>query len=65
MFYTTVVPDWEGRVRKGWEEKQLNFRGFSEVFGIVRNARDPEMAPSAGFEPATCRLGGGCSILLS
>ncbi len=23
------------------------------------------MVPSTGFEPVTCRLGGGCSILLS
>ena len=41
------------------------FQSVRLYFGFVRTAQDSPMASLAGVEPATCRLGGGCSILLS
>ena len=38
---------------------------FSGSCGRPGTARNKKMVPSTGFEPVTCRLGGGCSILLS
>ena len=59
---STVEPGQEGLAAisriNNWGKKRRNVRGG----GMDRRS---DMAPSAGFEPATCRLGGGCSILLS
>ena len=43
----------------------MYFRVLYSLSGIPRTCKEPQLASLAGVEPATCRLGGGCSILLS
>lgn len=43
----------------------MSFRVLHSISGLLRTAQEWPLASLAGVEPATCRLGGGCSILLS
>ncbi len=43
----------------------MYFRVLYSFLGLPRTCKEPQLASLAGVEPATCRLGGGCSILLS
>lgn len=43
----------------------MYIRVLYSLSGLLRTCKEPQLASLAGVEPATCRLGGGCSILLS
>lgn len=43
----------------------MYFRVLYSFLGFLRPSQEWPLASLAGVEPATCRLGGGCSILLS
>jgi hypothetical protein len=43
----------------------MYFRVLYSFLGLLRTSQEWPLASLAGVEPATCRLGGGCSILLS
>ena len=43
----------------------MYFRVLYSFLGLLRTSQEWLLASLAGVEPATCRLGGGCSILLS
>ena len=66
--YTNLYATWRRNLKK------MQGHLEAESLGIQRAIRDFDwqgvtekdpLASLAGVEPATCRLGGGCSILLS
>lgn len=65
ILYTTCKPVLEGTARNDEDKKIKSFRVLHSIFGLLRTCKECPLASLAGVEPATCRLGGGCSILLS